>query len=72
MTGPAPRRADLDAVAATLQRGRSLGQYLAALKAAMAADGICSPSMFPPLATLDADEQAGVASEVAALGLATT
>lgn len=65
-------QADLDTVASTLQRGRSLGQYLAALKAAMSAEAICGPTMFPPLATLDASEQAGVVSEVAALGFAAT
>lgn len=63
---------DLDNVASTLQRGRSLGQYLAALKAAMSAEAVCGPTMFPPLATLDPAEQAGVVSDVAALGLATT
>ncbi len=63
---------DLDTIAAALQRGRSLGQYLAALKASMAAEGICGPTMFPPLATLDAAAQAAVVAEVAALGLAAT
>jgi 4-hydroxy-tetrahydrodipicolinate synthase len=39
----------LDEVAALFQKGRSLGQALAALKGAMSLLGLCQPAMLPPL-----------------------
>jgi 4-hydroxy-tetrahydrodipicolinate synthase len=50
----------IDSVAATFQRGRSMGQSLAALKIAMNALGLCGPTVLPPLIPADAEEQAKV------------
>jgi 4-hydroxy-tetrahydrodipicolinate synthase len=56
--------------AATLyQRGRTLGQSLAALKAAMSALGLCQRNMLPPLVTLAEAECEPIRQEMAALGL---
>lgn len=65
-------QAELDTITAVLQRHRSLGQYLAALKSAMASDGVCRSDMFPPLASLEAAERAAVAAELASLRLVST
>jgi len=58
---------EADAAAAIYQGGRSLGQSLAALKAAMAVLGLCTPHMAPPLLTVGPDEQAAIAAAVRAL-----
>ncbi len=58
----------LDALNVVFQRDRSLGQSLAALKAALAARGLCSDNMLPPLRPLDADARQAVAHEIAAFG----
>jgi 2-dehydro-3-deoxy-D-pentonate aldolase len=57
----------VDAVARVFQRNRTLGQSLAALKAAMESLGLCGPTVLPPLRTLDAGERAAIHSEMAAL-----
>jgi 4-hydroxy-tetrahydrodipicolinate synthase len=56
----------LDAVARIFQRNRTLGQSLAALKAAMEARGLCGPTVLPPLRTLDAAARAAIRAELAA------
>jgi dihydrodipicolinate synthase/N-acetylneuraminate lyase len=47
----------LDDLAGIYQRGRPLGGTLAALKAAMGAQGLCGPDVLPPLRPLAAAEQ---------------
>lgn len=63
-------QARLDDVARVYQNGRSLGQAVAALKAGMAASGLCGPAALPPLTTLDGLEQERLGKELAALDLA--
>jgi len=46
------------------QKDRNLSQSLPALKAMMAALGLCKPHMMPPLYDLDAGEQAKIAEQV--------
>ena len=55
------------ALAGVLQRGRSLGQSLAAMKAALHLQGIGIPAMLPPLQALDAAAISALAGELAAL-----
>lgn len=62
-------QASLDAIGDIVQRDRSLAQSLAALKAAVAAQGLCSPAMLSPLRALAPDECAALRAEVAAAGL---
>jgi 2-dehydro-3-deoxy-D-pentonate aldolase len=57
----------LDAIGQVLQRNRSLGGYLAALKAALAAQRICTPEVLPPLRSLPASERRAVEAELAEL-----
>jgi len=57
------------AVAAVYQRDRTLGQSLAALKAALYHRGICGPDMLPPLVRLDEAGQAAVRAEMQQLGM---
>jgi 4-hydroxy-tetrahydrodipicolinate synthase len=59
----------LDAVARLFQHNRTLGQSLAALKAALAAQGLCHPVVLPPLLTLDAAGCAAIRHEADRLGL---
>lgn len=59
----------LDALNGVFQRNRTLGQSLAALKAALAARGLCETHMAPPLRPLDGAAIAQVQAEVAALDL---
>ncbi|MBE2214966.1 MAG: dihydrodipicolinate synthase family protein [Opitutaceae bacterium] len=61
-------QARLDLVARAFQRGRTLGQSLGALKAAMSARGLCGPTLHPPLLTLDESTCSAIVAEVAALG----
>ncbi|WP_415907450.1 dihydrodipicolinate synthase family protein [Oleiharenicola sp. Vm1] len=56
-----------DAVGAVYQKGRTLGQSLAALKAMLAERGLCGPDMFPPLAPLDAEARAALRAQLAPL-----
>lgn len=57
----------LDVVARVFQRDRTLGQSLGALKAAMAARGLCGPTLLRPLQTLDESTCSTIVAEVAAL-----
>jgi dihydrodipicolinate synthase/N-acetylneuraminate lyase len=47
----------IDQVAAVYQQKRSLGQSLAALKSLMSGEGLCEPTVLPPLRTLSMTEQ---------------
>jgi dihydrodipicolinate synthase/N-acetylneuraminate lyase len=59
----------LNAIAHVYQAGRSLGQSMAGLKAALEAKGLCGPTVLPPLCTLEAAERARIRNELASLGL---
>jgi len=59
----------LNEVAQVFQRNRSLGESLAALKAAMEIRGLCGPTVLPPLHTLDASAQTRVRTDFSALNL---
>jgi 4-hydroxy-tetrahydrodipicolinate synthase len=59
----------LDRVAQAYQRGRTLGQGIAALKASVAAQGLCGPWVLPPLRPLDEEEQRSLREELATLGV---
>jgi len=59
----------MTAVAGAYQRNRTLGQSLAALKAALHHLGICGPDVLPPLVRLDETGQAAVRAEMQQLGL---
>jgi 4-hydroxy-tetrahydrodipicolinate synthase len=61
-------QARLDAIARVFQRGRTLGQSLGALKAAMSDLGLCTPTLLPPLLTLDESTCSAIVAEVTALG----
>ncbi|HRZ38552.1 MAG TPA: dihydrodipicolinate synthase family protein [Candidatus Paceibacterota bacterium] len=60
----------MNAVAALYQKGRTLGQSLAAIKSVLHLRGLCSPAVFPPLLPLDADEVEALHGEAAKLYLA--
>lgn len=60
-------RADL--IAQAHQRGRTLGQGIAALKSGMALAGLCGPSALPPLRTLAEDERAALRGKLSSLGV---
>lgn len=51
------------------QRGRTLGQSLAALKAAMSIHGLCGPAVLSPLLPLTREETEALEREVLGLGL---
>jgi 4-hydroxy-tetrahydrodipicolinate synthase len=57
----------LDFIARIFQRDRTLGQSLGALKAAMSARGLCTPTLLRPLLTLDEPTCSVILAEVAAL-----
>lgn len=57
----------LDAVAAVTQVNRTLGQSLAALKAAMAGIGLCRSDVLPPLQTLGGEEAEDIKNQITAL-----
>lgn len=59
----------LDALGAVVQKGRTLPQSLAALKAACAAQGLCTRDVLPPLVPLDDAAFAALRLDCAALGL---
>lgn len=59
----------LDAIGEIVQRDRSLAQSLAALKAAIAAQGLCTPAMLSPLRALAPNECAAIRAEVGAVGV---
>jgi dihydrodipicolinate synthase/N-acetylneuraminate lyase len=54
---------------AMYQRGRHLGQMLAALKTAMSLLGLCGPDMLPPLLKADDAERQQLRQEMKQLGL---
>lgn len=56
-----------DALARVFQRNRTLGQSLAALKAAMEARGLCGPTVLPPLRTLEPAAREAIRAELVAL-----
>ncbi len=64
-----PIQEQLDRVARAYQRGRTLGQGIAALKASLAAKGLCGPGVLPPLRSLGEDEHAELREELIALGV---
>jgi len=57
----------LDEIAAVLQRNRGLGGYLAALKAALAAQKLCTRTVLPPLRSLPEKEEQEVIAGLSAL-----
>ncbi len=59
----------LNAIAHVYQDGRTLGQMLAGLKAALDAKGLCGPAMLPPLRALDEAERTRIRGELASLGV---
>lgn len=59
---------EADAIGEILQPGRTLGQSLAALKAALSTRGLCERSVMPPLRTLPKEEVARIQVQLAALG----
>lgn len=61
-----------DQVSALYQGTRSLGQSLAALKAAMHLLGLCEPAVLPPLKTLQEEDMAEIEKQMAALCLKTS
>lgn len=56
-------------VAQVYQRNRTLGQSLAALKAALAELGLCQAHVLPPLLECTAEERAKIRAELEELGL---
>jgi len=57
-----------DRLAQILQTGRTLGQSLAALKAAMSSFGLCGPAMLPPLRAAAPAEVDSLGRQVAEIG----
>ena len=69
-TAEAERHADrMAAVAALYQKGRTLGQSLAALKAALHLKGLCTPHMLPPLLPVSEPELETLRAEMRQLKL---
>ena len=63
-------QARLNAIGEIVQRGRSLPQSLAALKAAIAAQGLCTPAVMSPLIACDTTERESIRQDLAGFGLA--
>lgn len=61
--------ARMNEVAGLYQRGRNLGESLAALKAALYHRGICAPNVLPPLHPLSPAESASLRSQMSQLHL---
>jgi 2-dehydro-3-deoxy-D-pentonate aldolase len=59
----------INRVSQVFQRGRTLGQSLAAIKVSMSALGLCGTSMLPPLQALGTDEHDFIRQGLAELGL---
>jgi 4-hydroxy-tetrahydrodipicolinate synthase len=57
----------MNAAAALYQKGRTLNESLAALKAAAHWLGLCSPAVLPPLKSLSEREQNDLREEMARL-----
>jgi dihydrodipicolinate synthase/N-acetylneuraminate lyase len=60
----------LNEIGDIVQRGRSLPQSLAALKAAIAAQGLCTPAVLAPLVACATVERDTIRQELIGLGLA--
>ena len=54
-----------NALGEVYQKGRTLGESLAALKVMMQVRGLCKPWMLPPLTRLDEEEEKSLASQTA-------
>lgn len=67
--GAGSHAARMKDVAALYQHGRTLGQSLVALKAALHCRGLCAPHMLPPLVPLKAVELEALRSEMSRLRL---
>lgn len=71
--GDRPKTAELEkrllAVTKVYQRGRTLGQSLAALKTAMSLNGLCEAAVLAPLPTLTDREQENIRQEMLGLGI---
>jgi 4-hydroxy-tetrahydrodipicolinate synthase len=65
----AQHAARMDTVSALYQDGRTLGQSLAALKAALHCRGLCAPHVLPPLRPLSEPELARLRTEMSRLRL---
>jgi dihydrodipicolinate synthase/N-acetylneuraminate lyase len=63
-------QARLNDIGDIVQRGRSLPQSLAALKAAVAAQGLCTPAVLAPLVACATVERDTIRQELIGLGLA--
>jgi dihydrodipicolinate synthase/N-acetylneuraminate lyase len=61
--------ARMNSVARLYQNGRTLGQSLAVLKAALACRGLCGPDVLPPLRPLSQTELESIRSRMAQLDL---
>ena len=59
----------LNTIAQVFQRDRSLGESLAALKTLMSFQGLCGPTVLPPLRTLDGSAQEDIQRNLNALNL---
>jgi hypothetical protein len=59
----------MSAVSALYQNGRSLGQSLVALKAALHCRGLCPPNVLPPLIPLAEAEVNGLREQMDRLSL---
>lgn len=59
----------VDRIGRVYQKGHTLGQGIAALKAGAAAKGLCGPWVLPPLRPLAADEQQRIREELTSLGV---
>jgi dihydrodipicolinate synthase/N-acetylneuraminate lyase len=64
-----PHAARMSAVSALYQKGRSVGQSVAALKAALTCQNLCGPDVLPPLHTLPSDEIDTLRNGLTRLGL---
>jgi dihydrodipicolinate synthase/N-acetylneuraminate lyase len=62
-------QSEANRVASLLQNGRSLGQSLAAIKAAMSVKGLCEPTVLPPLRTLNRPQIEELRQQMGLLGL---
>ncbi|MBO5718552.1 MAG: hypothetical protein J6R71_02885, partial [Bacteroidales bacterium] len=58
-----------DLVAVVYQKGRTLGESLAALKVLMQDAGLCSSTMMPPLTELSSEENKRIIEQFKALSL---
>ena len=63
------RAARMNNVAAVYQKGRTLGESLAALKAALFCCGLCTLNVLPPLKKFSENELAGMRQQLASLNI---